>query len=250
MKPVEAAKALVGGCVVYVIMAACSGTPQPASLATDAGDENVAIPGADASVADVAGMDMVGVDRTATGDSTVLDVIVNDVSSVIDAITDPVKEAKADVNQSGTRLKARFYAGADGSKQFVGWHDTLRNEDCAYGVAADGETRCIPSGKPVSNIFADAACTQGLADVFKGCATPPTVVSTVQNLPNTTCGSLPSRTHLFPVGTIFSGTLYAMNGACVVADPNIFGTASRDFYSVLPEVPATAFVQATIQVEP
>ena len=37
----------------------------------------------------------------------------------------PVPDAMADVNQSGTRLKAQYYSGVDGSRAFAGMYDTM-----------------------------------------------------------------------------------------------------------------------------
>lgn len=53
----------------------------------------------------------------------------------------PVAEAQA---QSGTRLRARWMVGADGSRQFVGWWDSVRSEECAFTLASS--MRCTPGG--------------------------------------------------------------------------------------------------------
>jgi hypothetical protein len=79
----------------------------------------------------------------------------------------PIGSALADINAGGTRLKANYYAGSDGSQQFLAtFHDTMRNEDCAFSTASDGSIRCLPTqGPPASPsnyavYYADAACTQ------------------------------------------------------------------------------------------
>src|SRR5258708_29782926 len=65
------------------------------------------------------------------------------------ASSPPVPSALADVNAGGTRLKANYYAGSDGSQQFLStFHDAQRNEDCAFAIAADGTTRCLPTAAP------------------------------------------------------------------------------------------------------
>ena len=79
----------------------------------------------------------------------------------------PIASAMADINTGGTRLKANYLAGSDGSQQFLStFHDSKRNEDCAFSKASDGSIRCLPTmGPPAtpsvySVYFTDAACTQ------------------------------------------------------------------------------------------
>jgi hypothetical protein len=48
------------------------------------------------------------------------------------------------ISHGGTRLKARFVTTTDGLHAFDGWFDTARSERCAFGVASDGEVRCLP----------------------------------------------------------------------------------------------------------
>lgn len=54
--------------------------------------------------------------------------------------------AGKDAALSGTRLKARFYAGEDGSRQPIGWYDSEREEACEWKTFA-GEVRCMPTAK-------------------------------------------------------------------------------------------------------
>ena len=86
----------------------------------------------------------------------------------------PVTAALADVNMGGSRLKANYYAGSDGSQQFLStFHDTQRNEDCSFGLASDGTTRCLPSPSaptgPMQSMYSvyysDAACTTPIVAV-------------------------------------------------------------------------------------
>lgn len=46
--------------------------------------------------------------------------------------------------QDGSRIKARHFVGDDGTRFFAGWHDTQIGQDCTFGPAADGMTRCLP----------------------------------------------------------------------------------------------------------
>jgi hypothetical protein len=78
----------------------------------------------------------------------------------------------AGITVSGTRLRARYLASSDGSKEFVGWYDSMVGVDCKYGQATDGQTRCLPAtftlqtggscdGTIGSNPwYLDAQCTQ------------------------------------------------------------------------------------------
>src|SRR5688572_6213959 len=74
---------------------------------------------------------------------------------IIGEMMDPVPDAQA---ESGTRLKARYYVGEDGSRQLIpGWFDTQRNEVCYFGIASDGNLRCTPGGGPnFLGYFSDA----------------------------------------------------------------------------------------------
>ena len=62
------------------------------------------------------------------------------------------------LTQSGTRLRAQFFHGADGSKAFTGMFDTQLSTTCTMGqTALDGVLRCLPT--PTSSAyFADANC--------------------------------------------------------------------------------------------
>src|SRR5262249_52920033 len=93
--------------------------------------------------------------------------VVGTARSALAAWIDPVATARAD---SGSRLKAEYLLGDDGSKDYqitlmpwsynpnlfnVGAHpvnvywDSMRNEECAYQVAADAATRCLPTSTGV-----------------------------------------------------------------------------------------------------
>ena len=111
-------KTFGGACLVYVVIAACN-----------AGENSARYVDSDGSAPN-------GHDGSSGADGSGGD--------LLDALTNPVADAKADPATSGTRLKAKYYAGADGSRQFVGWHDAQRDEDCYFGAAADGVLRCAP----------------------------------------------------------------------------------------------------------
>ena len=165
--------------------------------------------------------------------------------ALVDSIVNPVGDAKADVNTSGSRLKARYYAGDDGSKQYAGWRDTQRNEDCGFAVASDGLLHCMPSGAYVNGLFVDAGCSQALASAPKGCAAP---AYSIAYDGSTACAS--GRQRVYLGGAKFTAaTVYAMSGGtCTGSSSAPFG-ASIDLYFVGAEVPPSNFVSAVVQVE-
>jgi hypothetical protein len=159
-----------GSLVLYVLMAACS-----ASNGNKNGSGNQASAGNASMSAGLGGMtsasggDAVanagggGKGASATGgDGTVT---TSGMGGMLGEMMDPIPEA--DAATSGTRLKARYYVGADGSKQFIGWRDTMRNEDCSFATAEAGMVRCLPAVGAYATFYADAGCSQPLATVAK-----------------------------------------------------------------------------------
>ena len=237
MRANEVTKMLGGSIAIYVVMAACSAGSVPQSATGDGGGSS------SGSMGD------------GSGSGTVLDVL-----------TDPVTEAQADPNQSGTRLKVNYYAGADGSKQTYGnMHDSMRKEDCYFQTASDGTTRCFPLPTPMS-YYSDAACTLGLV-LLSNCAgtLKPAYVSGAI-LPST----YPGPAHLFPLGNATTvATAYQLSVIATAPDAGVCGsaglvytcvpvsastwaatTANATVYAVGAEIPPSAFVQATLQAEP
>jgi hypothetical protein len=154
--------------------------------------------------------------------------------------TDPIPAAKA---ESGSRLKARSYVGSDGSKQFAGWYDTARKEDCDFAKAADGKARCLPPGAGVlPTVFGDSGCTKPLAYVFKGCSDVPKYG---RSLSPTTCYAAATISKIAGAhsGATFTGTPASCTDAAGVA-------ASYDLYDLGPEVSPSDFVEASVKVDP
>jgi hypothetical protein len=84
-----------------------------------------------------------------------------------------------DAVTSGSRVKAQWFMGADGSRQFRGWLDTATGEPCTYVMATDGAYRCLPPSVPSitwSVVYADDACTQPVLAEFPGNGMPQTPV--------------------------------------------------------------------------
>jgi hypothetical protein len=142
---------LGGSFTVYALMAACSAGGKGK---TGNGDEMASSGGAIQAAGGVNGNSggVDGVNDPTAGKS-------NGMGGIIGEMMDPVPDANA--NESGSRLKAKYYIGADGSKQFTFvWRDTQRDEDCTFGRVAGGELRCIPATSAIRIYFADSGCTQ------------------------------------------------------------------------------------------
>jgi hypothetical protein len=142
-------------------------------------------------------------------------------------------------------LKANYYVGGDGSKQFAYFTDsTLSNTPCSFATAADGSTRCLPnSGANVTLFYSDAACTSPLGSGTL-CSTPPAYATSFT--PGMVCDQ--NLEHVYPITGAFTGAMIYQGGeggSCTATPtPTTVG-----FYAVGAEVPATNFQQATIQAE-
>ena len=173
-----------------------------------------------------------------------------DASSVGDALTGPVPDAKADEGaSSGSRLKANRYVGSDGSSQFVGtFHDTQLNVDCTFQKASDGMTRCVPTSTGVTAyglFFTDAGCTVPVASAAP-CAPAPTQVAVGMST-----GMCTSTSTTYSIGPVYSGPLLYEGGpsACIKVAP----LAGYTYYSVgavIPPPDPTQWVAATMQTDP
>lgn len=188
------------------------------------------------------------------------------VSSLNETLRNPVPPARADI--SGTRLKTKYIAGADGLRfadADVMWDSNLET-DCNFRTAADGTTRCLPLGPDPSwgafgwgyLVFTDDACTDALMWVpptSPGC--PAVVPSYVINYTDPPyCSGEPVREHIYPVGAVIpppgaAGYRLDESGACVsgAAMPSP-GTAPPGAYAVGAEIPASSFAAGTAGIDP
>lgn len=162
-----------------------------------------------------------------------------------DALSHPVGEASADENQGGSRLKTQRYVGSDGSSQFIGFYDSQLSVACSYVAATDGNVRCVPSGGAVGVVstgYSDSGCTQPIAQIGSSCGTPKYAIEAVGT------GACPggSEVQAYNVGAAYSGTVYdAAAGKCIALTST--ETAGFTFYNLGASVPATTFVEATVQ---
>lgn len=221
-------KILGGSVAVYIIVAACS--------AADSSRPNrTAGTGGTSSTPDAS---------NEGGQSGRDGSVAADGNSILDALTDPVPDAKADPNTSGSRLRARYWVGDDGSRQFIGMRDTQLDEDCFFYPASDGVTRCLPwsaiAGVTRTGAFTSSDCTTG-GDVFIATCPAQYGASGASD-----SGSCPARI-LYTIYSLqpYSGPLYQKSGTSCVTYTLSAGYSA--YTGTLMQ--ATAFVGATEQVE-
>jgi hypothetical protein len=214
----DAVRMLGGSVAIYVVVAACSGTGDGASTRY--------APGNDAAQG--------GEDAATVHDGSI--------QHLLDALTDPVAEASADINQSGSRLKVQTWVGLDGSSLAAGMYDSQLKTQCSFAVASDGSMRCLPfSGAVIASIglfYADSGCSVPLAVGGAGCAIP-SYVYTGTNTCGTTAYTFSS------ISGSFAGTVYEGSPSSCTAVP-ASSLASDTLYSVGAELPPSTFVQATL----
>jgi len=213
---------LSGSLAVYAFMAACSG-----------GNKSNDGPSGGGTTAAGGALNSTSGASTSTGGST---------GGVTNMMMNPVPDASAET-KSGTRLKARYYVGADGSKQFSGWRDTMRNEDCSFSRAEDGVIRCLPT-PGYASYFADPGCSQplGMAVTPSGSACPGATLVAPTYVESLSCGGF----KYYKAGaTTTPAMVYSgVPGACsATAAPAIY-----TFYTTTYLAP-TEFASATEQVE-
>jgi hypothetical protein len=223
------ARSLFAGAVVYVTVVACSSSDQPQTLTAAGLDDDGGFGGA-----------------AQEGDSAKLQ---EQDGGILDALINPVTDARAadaPAATSGSRLKGRWQVGADGSRQFIGWYDSERKEECQYMLASDGKMRCLPMAsahtiQPSASSYQDAECTK-LGVMNPPCNPRYFAINKTSEL----CGK--TAVQIYNVGASFqvAGTMYQKAGGQCVKFP-VTGAAT---ISVLgDEVPASAFVAADVQIQ-
>jgi hypothetical protein len=134
--------------------------------------------------------------------------------------------------QSGTRLRARFVAGETSGKQFLGWYDTERGENCTFALASDGKQHCMPNGIGISNYYSDSDCTQPVvASSSADCVTGKLYGSTSEN-----CGTQ----RVYELTEIAAPAALYIGSQCLSATP----VGPRTYYTAV-ELPPSSFVGAT-----
>lgn len=211
----EVTRALFAGSVVYIAMAACSGSD--ATRSTEA-----------------SGIDIEGAggtrERATLGSG----------GQGAPGILDPVPDARAEDSApvSGSRLRARWLVADDGSKQPAGWLDTKRNEECTFMRASDGLMRCLPRGLMVSAVyFGEATCITRVALLANSTCPANKYVLTMAA---SDCGE--AKYIVRPGGQIVKNQGVWQKGADGKCAPVVSGAVS--VHVLGEEIPASEFVAA------
>jgi hypothetical protein len=158
-----------------------------------------------------------------------------------------ISDANADQTESGSRLKAEYFVGGDGSKQWDGvFLDSERkNEHCAFQTAGDGAIRCLPSAVSNGGYWADSACTTPLGVGDPTCTQQSSYV--IVPIGSAACGGT-TLIHIFPViavhtsGQIYQGGQGTSQTCTAVSTPTSFPLLAVD-----KEILPSTFQSATVQ---
>ncbi len=144
---------------------------------------------------------------------------------------------------SGTRLRARYWDGTDGSRQFFGWHDSQLGVDCHHSLASDGKYRCLPVGGTVF-YHADVSCMVPVYHHSTQCPAP--LPSYVKRAVDALCSTGGHSAHPLGAQTTPSAVYYRSGSNCVNAGAV---PAGYDFYLLGTEITPSQFVEAAELVE-
>lgn len=147
-------------------------------------------------------------------------------TSIPDDTEQPEDQGKAEPTarqrrelKGGSRLKAKWIKGEDGSEIAAGFFDTKLNTDCAFDEGEDGKPRCLPTPSAAHYwpnfpgftipiyLYLDSTCTQRAA-ASSLCA-PPLKFARFSD----TCGS---RTRVAPLTETTTTQVYykSVSGTC------------------------------------
>jgi hypothetical protein len=150
---------------------------------------------------------------------------------------------------SGTRLKAYWQTGADGSKQFAGyWFDSALKVDCSFGLRSDGKQRCMPTSPIVlfaatPSAFADAGCTVPLVLTSKSTCPTAQAASGLVNVYETNAGCTAIVMH--DLGAQFTGQVFqGSTAACTAA--SAAATMAQNYFRVGPPADLSKYQEATL----
>lgn len=230
MRMLRTSAVFVSGCIVYYVMAACSGS-QDSPTAQPSGDPI----GADGQAASSSSSGASGEPSSSGGSSDGSRGTSSGGSS--GASGSPVPNAMADDwHKPGTRLKLRYYEVTDGAKQFRGWWDSQRNEECFIGAHSDGTHRCMPTAEAfTANYFSSSACSIPVAIIVKGSPTPKYASK---------AEGLGTRRH--SIGATSAELYSGAPGQCTSLASLL---ASYDVY-VITEIASSSFAEAAIKTAP
>jgi hypothetical protein len=229
---IRSLEALASGTLVYILVVACGSAPATHRRGS-AGSAGVALAGSGGAAGSP------GEAGQPSGGSAGASLI----DAAVDALTHPESDAQA-ATESGTRLRAVYMTGSDGSRELVGWHDREQNVKCRYGLMSDGTQRCIPIlSYDVAVLFSDGACTQ---PVFKSDCKVPSTFGYAQSA-GASCDYAVTyrvfkRVSDSPITVPYAWTLTS-SGNCAY-----LGASTSQVYSAT-ELKPSDFVQGTEQID-
>jgi len=162
-------------------------------------------------------------------------------------MTNPVPDAQA---ESGSRIKAQWLAGDDGSKFFSGMYDSKRKESCSFLPTTDGKRRCVPLADSmylydpsyVVPEYIDPNCTIRVAvSAAYACKATPSYAHVVANQ------SCPTYDFVAVAPMLTPPMVYKKSGNMCAAGPP---TANADYYTIGAHVDPSEFVAASVTTDP
>ena len=237
MKLANIIRLLVGSTAIYIVLAMSHGCGS-------SGPDLSAAGGSDVSASNGGGIGGAATSRGATsGVSSGKSGAGGAVST--GSIMNPVPDA--DANQSGSRLRAKYYTGADGSRQWISWYDNQRKEDCTFQPHSDGTLRCAPFPQTVTagSFYSDAGCKTDVASrIIQACS--PAIPQPKYAIYYDAFGCSYTYRWASIMQPYAGTTLYYKNSGVCTATAK---SASYEYFSLNGEVAASEFVAATTTIE-
>ena len=163
-------------------------------------------------------------------------------SASTDAGSDGAANAIPPDYTDGTRLRANRATDAAGVGALIDWYDTLLDEHCVFGTAADGALRCLPY-RVVTRTFADAACATPLGTVFAPDDNPACGLAVHYALDTDVTST--TAPNAFALGSAWTGAVYG--GTPASCGPSDYVAASE---TIVGSAPPSTFVAVHEQVVP
>lgn len=225
-----------GSVLVYVLVAACSGTDIGDKLMGD-GDGDAMVMGGGDQMGDGDSKPGSNSGGTGAGAGPSGD---GDTGGMMGMITDPVPDA--DAAEDGDRIVNLYRTTSDGLKTAEGYWDKTLDTQCSFKLAEDGKQRCLPALQAYlyAGHFSDSGCVNQVAVSSKG-----TCFKYAYNVVSSNqCdgGGENTRTIIYaatPTTVVYAG----LPGSC---NPLSAATLdSQTFYSVT-KISASAFAEGTL----
>lgn len=139
---------------------------------------------------------------------------------------------------TGRRLSYLQIVAADGSREQIGWYDTVNQVECSVTASADGPARCVPAAEEAFFLgqFGDAACTKPLV-YFSDETNVPSIVRPTSNAPQGV------KDGYYRVGAAATTAYEMKDGQCVAND------TPAKFFHVAEEIPVTTTFDAFTDVD-